>query len=185
MRPLFHALLAGVFALSAGAASALERGYTPSSHPVITSAGHTEAAPRVTHLPDPHAEYRIVFSLSSASNSPSEINPGLDRVARSVNLYTDAGVPLNHLHVVAIVYGGATDLVLDQTHYREKLHADNPNLAVIDELRKAGVEVSVCSQAIAGHHYSFGWVDPRVTVSLSGLTTVTALQAQGYAFMPL
>ena len=61
----------------------------------------------------------------------------------------------------------------------------NPNLPVIARLRAAGVDVAVCGQAVAEHDYPFDAIDRHVTLALSALTTVTELQQQGYALMPL
>jgi intracellular sulfur oxidation DsrE/DsrF family protein len=61
----------------------------------------------------------------------------------------------------------------------------NPNLPLIAELKKAGVTVAVCGQAVAEHHYSYDSVASDVTLSLSALTTVTTLESQGYVLMPL
>lgn len=59
-----------------------------------------------------------------------------------MNLYVASSVPLSHLKFVAIAYGAATPLVLDDAHYREKFGGSNPNLALIERLRKAGVDVA-------------------------------------------
>lgn len=61
----------------------------------------------------------------------------------------------------------------------------NPNLPLIEALKKAGVTVSVCGQAVAEHHFDYGWIANDVTLALSGLTTVTTLESQGYVLMPL
>jgi intracellular sulfur oxidation DsrE/DsrF family protein len=126
-----------------------------------------------------------VFSLTGATAKPDQINPGLERVARTVNLYASAGVPLSHLHFVAIIAGGATAITLDDLHYRKQFTVANPNLPVIGELRKAGVDVAVCGQAVAEHGYPYEAIDKQVTLALSLLTTVTELQQKGYALMPL
>jgi intracellular sulfur oxidation DsrE/DsrF family protein len=126
-----------------------------------------------------------VFSLTKASDKPDQINPGIERVARTLNLYVSAGVPLDHLKFVAVAYGAATGLVLDDEHYRAQFGTANPNLAVISQLRKAGVDVAVCGQAMSEHHYPNDWASKDVTLSLSALTTITMLEQQGYALMPL
>lgn len=152
---------------------------------VITAAGAYHPLPQAAYQPDPAANYKVVFSLSKDSDKPDQINPGLERVARTVNLYAAAGVPLNHLKFVAVVYGPATALVLDDAHYKAKLGVANPNLVVIAQLRKAGVDVAVCGQAMAEHHFPNEWASKDVTLSLSALTTITELEQQGYALMPL
>lgn len=153
---------------------------------VITAAGEIHAVPPdAVYIPNPAATYKVVFALTHASKDPAAVSPALERVARTVNLYAGAGVPLDHLKFVAIAYGPATALVLDDAHYRQLFHVDNPNLPVIRELARHGIKVVVCGQAVMEHHYRFEWVDHAVPVALSALTTITELQQQGYALMPL
>lgn len=152
--------------------------------PTIHDAGKIHPMPRAAYQPDPHATYKVVFSLSHFGAKPGEVSPSLEHVARAVNLYVNAGVPLSHLKFVAIAAGPATPIALDDAQYRAKYGVANPNLSVIEQLRKAGVDVAVCAQAVAEHQFQYTWIDPRVTVALSGLTTVIDLQQQGYALMP-
>lgn len=153
--------------------------------PTIHSAGKMHELPQASYKPDSKATYKIVFSLTKAASKPDEVNPGIERVARTVNLYTWAGVPLKHLHIVAVAAGGATAIALDNVHYRQQFGTDNPNLPVIAELRKAGVDIAVCGQAVAEHKYPYDAIDKSVTLALSALTTITELQHKGYALMPL
>jgi intracellular sulfur oxidation DsrE/DsrF family protein len=153
--------------------------------PTIAGAGKIHPLPQAAYQPDRQATYKVVFSLSKAGDKPSEVSPSLDHVARAVNLYVSAGVPLSQLKFVAIAAGPATPIVLNDTQYRKKYGVANPNLALIAQLRKAGVDVAVCAQAVAEHDFHDDWVDSHVTVALSGLTTVINLQQQGYALMPL
>jgi intracellular sulfur oxidation DsrE/DsrF family protein len=82
-------------------------------------------------------------------------------------------------------YGAATDGALDDEHYRQKYGIDNPNLNLIRKLRNAGVDVAVCGQAAAEHQDQYEWIAPEVTLALSALTTITTLEHQGYALVPL
>ena len=143
------------------------------------------ALPQAAYQPDAKATYKVVFGFTGAAAKPDQVSPGLERVARTVNLYVHAGVPLKHLHFVAIAYGAATAIALDDAHYQKQYGVPNPNLPVIAQLRKAGVAVAVCGQAVAEHEYQYDWIDQRVTLALSALTTITELQQQGYALMPL
>lgn len=153
--------------------------------PTIAGAGRIHPMPKAAYQPDRQATYKVVFSLSKAGEKPDQVSPALDHVARAVNLYVNAGVPLSHLKFVAIAAGAATPIVLNDTQYRNKYGVANPNLALIAQLRKAGVDVAVCAQAMAEHDFHYDWVDSHVTVALSGLTTVINLQQQGYALLPL
>lgn len=153
--------------------------------PVVTHAGRMHPLPDAAYQPDRAATYKVVFALTHGSAKPGEVNPGLQRVARTVNLYASAGVPLDHMKFVAIASGAATSIALDDAHYEKQYGVANPNLPVIRELRKDGIDVAVCGQAVAEHHYEFDWVDKSVTLALSALTTITELQQKGYALMPL
>ena len=79
----------------------------------------------------------------------------------------------------------ATPLALDDAHYRAAVGVGNPNTELIEKLRAAGVDVSVCGQAVAEHHYSYDWIGKHVTLTLSALTTITTLQHQGYSLVPM
>lgn len=153
--------------------------------PTIKGAGKMHALPDAAYQPDRNATYKVVFSLTKAAEKPDQINPGIDHVARTVNLYVHAGVPLDHLKFVAIAYGAATPLALDDAQYKRLYHVANPNLPVIEQLRKDGIDVAVCGQAWAEHHFDYAWLDPHVTLALSGLTTITELEQKGYGLMPL
>ncbi|WP_414447018.1 DsrE family protein [Burkholderia sp. 22PA0099] len=153
--------------------------------PAISGYGPIHDLPDAAFKPDPNQSYRIVFALTQGAKSPDKVNPALDHVARTVNLYAAAGVPLSHLKFVAVAYGEATPSMLDDTHYRSVYGVANPNLPLIALLKRAGLTIAVCGQAVAEHHYAYDWISPEVTLALSGLTTVTTLETQGYALMPL
>lgn len=153
--------------------------------PPITAAGSYQPLPWAAYQPNPTNTYKVVFLVTDGNEKPGEVNPALERVARTVNLYAASGVPLDHLKFVAVVYGEATPIVLDDEHYEALLGVANPNLSVIAQLRKVGVDVTVCGQAMTEHHYRDEWVAEGVAINLSALTTITELEQQGYALMPL
>ena len=179
IRPLVPVLLAlGLFSTTVLAGDSFWQ------TPTIVGAGKIHPMPQAAYQPDRQATYKVVFSLSHFGAKPTEVSSSLEHVARAVNLYVNAGVPLSHLKFVAIAAGPATPIALNDVQYRKKYGVANPNLAVIAQLRKAGVDVAVCAQAVAEHDFQYDWIDSSVTVALSGLTTVINLQQQGYALMP-
>ncbi|HUN76516.1 MAG TPA: DsrE family protein [Steroidobacteraceae bacterium] len=153
--------------------------------PAIEGAGRMHPLPRAAYQPSPRETYKVVFAVAARASKPTDVNPGLERVARTVNLYASAGVPLDHLKFVAVLYGPATDAALDDAHYRQSFGTSNPNLDVIGKLRHAGVDVAICGQALAEHHYQYDWVAPQLTLALSALTTITVLEHRGYTLVPL
>jgi intracellular sulfur oxidation DsrE/DsrF family protein len=152
--------------------------------PALTGVGKMHPLPNAAYQPQKAAIYKIVFSATQAGGKPGEVT-SLDQVARAVNLYASAGVPLDHLKFVAVLHGDATAAALDNAHYRQKFGVDNPNLELIRKLRAAGIDVAVCGQAMAEHHFQYEWIAADVTLALSALTTITVLENEGYALMPL
>ena len=179
-------MLAGL-ALAAGMAARPARATgTPFwTTPTIQGYGKMHYLPHAAYKPSPAATYKVVFAMTLAASKPGVVDPALDHVARAVNLYVAAGVPLSHLKFVAIAYGPATSLALDDAHYEAMFHVPNPNLDLIAKLRKAGVDVAVCGQAVAEHHFQYAWIAHGVTIALSALTTLTTLQHEGYALVPM
>ncbi|WP_429289552.1 DsrE family protein [Paraburkholderia sp. CI3] len=153
--------------------------------PAIAGYGKMHFATRAAYKPDASRSHKVVFAVTRAPSKPTEVNDSLDRVARTVNLYVASGVSLQNLQFIAIVSGAATPLALDDAHYREKFGVPNPNLPLIVKLRQAGIDVAVCAQAVAEHDFDENWIDQHLTLALSGLTTATVLQQQGYALLPL
>jgi intracellular sulfur oxidation DsrE/DsrF family protein len=187
MNPIRHATLAGIFlaisasALAAGDPSSQEFWQTPA----LVGVGKVHPLPQAAYQPQQQETYNVVFSITKAADTPAAINPSLEHVARTVNLYTCAGVPLSHLRFVAVIYDQAIDAALDDEHYHQKYGVDNPNLALIRTLRNAGIDVAVSGETIADHQEQSQWIVPQVTLALSGLTTITNLEHQGYVLMPL
>jgi intracellular sulfur oxidation DsrE/DsrF family protein len=153
-------------------------------NPTIKEAGAIVALPNAGLQPDKNTDYKVVFNVNGAS-PPEKVLVGLDRVARTVNLFTSAGVSLSHLHFVAVVHGPATPAILDDAHYKEKFGVDNPNTKLIAELEKAGVQVVVCGQALAHNKFPDAWVNPQVEITLAALVDLVILQHDGYVLVPL
>lgn len=186
IRVVLVSLLMLSFATGASAAAVPGSWNPPAdfwSTPTIAGYGRIHYESSFAFQPQADQSYKIVVALTSGAAKPEQVSPALDHVARIVNLYVAAGVPLAHLKIVGIAYGAATPAVMDNAHYRARYGVANPNLKLISELRKAGVTVAVCAQAVAEHHIKYDWVSKEVTIALSGLTTVTVLEHDGYTLM--
>lgn len=163
---------------------------TPSSSARFTAVpgfGAPFAAPGADVQVDPALRYRVVFPATRAGATSGDTLPALERVARFLNLLSAAGRRTATGDVVVVISGPATTAVLSDAAWRAR-HPErgegNPNLPIIRALRDAGAVVSVCSQALHGQKIAAADVDGSVRQDLSAMTTLAALQAQGYALIP-
>jgi len=128
---------------------------------------------------------KIVFQINRNEGDIRKPNVGLERVARVTNLYYAAGVPLDQLKFVVSINGDAVSSALNNDQFSKAYGVDNPNLKLISELKKAGVQVTICDQSVAFHQLDRNWIDPMVTHTISSGTTVATLENSGYAFLML
>ena len=130
--------------------------------------------------PDPNIEYRIVVDLKTLQRDKESINPGLNNVARMLNLHGLGGVKAENLNVAVAIHGGATDVILNNEAYQKKYELDNPNLQLINELKEAGVKLYVCGQSLLARNYEHDEVNTQIKIGLSMLTVVTTYMHKGY-----
>jgi intracellular sulfur oxidation DsrE/DsrF family protein len=133
--------------------------------------------------PNPDLDYKIVIDLKAASSDPARINPGLNNVARMLNLHAAGGVSLENLKVTAAIHGSATHSVLDNKGYQKKYGMDNPNLKLISQLKASGVELYICGQSLLARNNGLDNINPDITIALSMLTVVTEHQMKGYGLL--
>lgn len=155
------------------------------STPAIPGYGKIHYVDTAAFKPRADLSNKVVFQINKSEGEMTSPNRGLERVARVTNLYVAAGVPVEKLDFVVSINSDAVPAALNNEQFRRVYGVDNPNLKLIDELRKAGVEVSICDQSVAFHHLQRDWIDKSVTHTLSSGTTVATLQNRGYAFLQL
>lgn len=177
-------------ALAAACGLALWLAGSPTAHPQALLAGPAKVFPRIPSaggivpLPQaacqPRAGLKVVFDIT-ADTPPGEVNKGLERAARLLNLYASAGMKDSDVQVALVLHGAATKSVLLDAAYRQRFQTEkNPNLPVLQELAQAGAAVYVCGQALAQQQMPVHEVAPPAVVALSALTAVINHQADGY-----
>lgn len=149
------------------------------ANPIIKNFGTIYEIPDAIN-PDTEIEYKVVIDLKTLQRDKESINPGLNNVARMMNLHGLGGVKPENLKVAVAIHGGATDVILNNEAYKKKYELDNPNLALIDELKEAGVELYVCGQSLLARQYPFEDVNKQINIGLSMLTVVTTYMHKGY-----
>lgn len=139
--------------------------------------------PNAKEMPSKTTVHKVVFDMATGGK-PGEVHPMLSAVARYVNTLAKTGVPEANRQVAVVFHQGATDFVMTNESYKARHEGqNNPNLAMIQSLKKAGVDFRVCGQAVLGRKIDHKDVAPEIQVDLWALTTLIALQQQGYVLI--
>ena len=139
--------------------------------------------PGAKELPDPNMTYKVVFDLASAAPKVEEVNPGLTMVVRYLNTLAKYGVPADHRKIAVVFHRGATNVILNNETFKERTGHDNPNIALIQQMKKAGVDFRVCGQAVLANKIEPKTIQPEIELDLWALTTIVNLQLQGYVHL--
>lgn len=150
-------------------------------YPHIKDAGGVALLPKAPY--QPKAEAKVLFDITVAAK-PADVNKGLDRVARLINLYAGHGVPPDGLQVVVVLHGSAIDSALTDAAYQRRTGAvANPNLPLLRQLHAAAVKVYVCGQTLAQKGYSHQELAAPLEVAVSAMLVNVQSQNDGYAVL--
>jgi ubiquinone/menaquinone biosynthesis C-methylase UbiE/intracellular sulfur oxidation DsrE/DsrF family protein len=153
------------------------------SFPIIPDQGGALPLPKAVE--QPRTGVKVVMD-ATADSKPAEVNKGLERVARLLNLYGVTKLQASDIRITIVLHGEATKSVLKDAAYKARFQLDqNPNLPLIQELRKVGVEVLVCGQALNYKGFPDSDVAEGVSVAASALTVIINRQTDGYSYLPV
>ena len=140
-----------------------------------------------TEIPDPNIDYKILFEITG--NNPDstikEINYGLAEIARVINLHVASGVPVKRIMPVIVAHAGVLHSLKNNVAFQKKYKIDNPNIKIIDDLKKLGAKFIVCGQAMAFLEVTKEELLPDIKVSLTAQTVLTYYQLKEYVWHPL
>lgn len=140
--------------------------------------------PNAKEMPNPAIQHKVAFDVATANPKGSAVHPMLMAVARYVNTLANTGVPAEKRKVAVVFHQGSTDYIMRNDAYRARHEGeDNPNLTMIQALKKAGVDLRVCGQAVLGRQIDAKDIAPEIQVDYWALTTIIALQQQGYVLI--
>ncbi len=154
------------------------------SGPLIQSGGEVYATPHIDFATPVDITYKVAFDLSRRGTSATSVNDGLNSLARFLNMHAQAGVPASQMQLAVVVHGGAARDLLRNAEYKERTGEDNPNIAMVEELWKAGVRIIVCGQTAAASGFTKDMFVEPVQIALSAMTAFAVLQEQGYHVNP-
>jgi intracellular sulfur oxidation DsrE/DsrF family protein len=137
--------------------------------------------PGAKELPDPNMTYKVVFDIGKAAPKVDEVNPGLATVARYLNTLAKTGVSADHRKIAVVFHQGGTEIVQNNDAFKARNNGhDNPNIALIQNLKNAGVDFRVCGQAVLGSKIDPKTIQPEIELDLWALTTIVNLELRGY-----
>ena len=157
---------------------------TRQTGPVIDKFGATFAVPEGSVMPPRDGDYRVKFDVATSASDPSAVNPGIESVARFLNMQVRAGVPATQMKLALIVHGSAGRDLLGHAGYKKRHGVDNPNLPLLDALDRAGVRIYLCGQTAAGRGLGWDEIAPVAKVALSAMTAHAMLAREGYSTNP-
>ncbi len=137
--------------------------------------------PNAREIPDAKTDYKVLFDAARGPEKTTDVNPMLTAVARYVNTLAKVGVPAEHRKIAVIFHQGATPAILKSEEFKKRNNGqDNPNIAIIQALTKAGVEFHVCGQAVLGAKIDPNDIQPEIQLDLWALTTIVNMELRGY-----
>ncbi|WP_344805107.1 DsrE family protein [Allohahella marinimesophila] len=131
----------------------------------------------------PDTVYSIVFDVAESGDQPGQVLPGLERVARFLNLAALAKVPEENLKLVVVLHDEATAAAFEDNTYHTLYGRINPSLDLITRLKEANVEILVCGQALAHQNISTEKVVEPVNIAAAAVSVLADYQLSGYALI--
>jgi intracellular sulfur oxidation DsrE/DsrF family protein len=171
------AVIALTWALVAAAAA-------PDQLQPVTQADPYVAVPNSTFLANHRAEYRVLFEGRHGADRPDQLAPVVNMAGTEINTLAAHAVKRANVHFVVVFHTTPADeAVLDNAHYRAKYGMENPNLPALAALRREGVELYVCGQALLADGVPLDAVSPDVKIAEDGLVVLMSYGARGYAHL--
>ena len=136
--------------------------------------------PGAHEYPDPKLTYKIVFDLAGGPDTPDKVNPELRGVAEFINTLAKYNVPASHRIIAVVFHQKSTPAILINDEYRKRYNTDNPNIALVQAMKKAGVDFRVCGQAVLGMKIDPKTIQPEIQLDLWAGMTIPNLMMRGY-----
>lgn len=156
----------------------------PSRGPIIQDFGPVYTVPDPGLATPMLQELKLRFDVSETASDPKTLSARLETAARFLNMHGKAGVSAERLKVAVVVHGAASKDVLNNEAYRKRHGIDNPNLPLLEALKRAGVRVYLCGQSAGSRGIAAAEMAPSVQMALSAMTAHLVLNAEGYVLNP-
>lgn len=166
-----------------------ERVEAKAQYPLLKGSKNSGVIPvkDAVEIPDPNIDYKILFELTgnNPDSTAKDINAGLDEIARVINLHIAAGIPTKRIIPVIVVHAAALHALKNNEAYQKKYKLDNPNIRLINDLKKIGAKFIACGQAMEFFEVKKEEFLPDIKISLTAQTVLTQYQLRGYVWHPV
>ncbi len=119
----------------------------------------------------------------TAATKPGEVNAGLERAARVLNLYGAAGLKASDAKIAIVLHGDAAQAAVSDKALLATGTEANANLPLIAQLHRAGVDIMVCGQTLARKQIPHADISEGVVIVTSTMTALMNRQADGASLM--
>ncbi len=144
--------------------------------PIIKQNGEAFFTPKAVETPDNMKEYQVLFDITKTAGNKEKINPGLEHIARFINVYGLYDVPLSNMNIAAIIHGDAIEIATNHEG-----HTDNQKL--IEALMKNGVQFYVCSQSLFHNNYIPDDVNKNMIIAASAMNVLVDFQIKNFQIL--
>jgi predicted methyltransferase/intracellular sulfur oxidation DsrE/DsrF family protein len=156
-------------------------GLQPLQFPLIAGYGGVIALPDAAE--PPRAGAKLLLDVT-ADARPGDVNKGLERAARILNLYGLAGMKSSDIRLVVVLHGEATKSGLNDDFYVPRFGVEqNPNLPLLHALKQAGVEVFVCGQALNYKGFPSASVSGDAQIAAAAVTVIANRLQDGFGIV--
>jgi intracellular sulfur oxidation DsrE/DsrF family protein len=176
-------IIAAIASVVLGIATPAIAEWPQAQSPAIPDADGYVSIPGAAVPPDKTQKYLALFDATQAAASPTQLVPALNMLGSELNALAASGVPLVNARFVVVFHGDAMAGILDEAHYQAKFGVSNPNLKVLAQLKKAGVEMFVCGQNLAFDKVDPKGLAPEVRIASDALIVIMTYHRKGYALL--
>ncbi len=138
--------------------------------------------PNEHELPNPNVVYKVAFDIAKDAPKIEDVHPGLLKIAEYYNTLAKHGIPADHMKFVLVFHQKGGELALTNEVYKTRHDGhDNPNITLLHNMKKAGIDLRVCGQGVMGMKVEQSAILPDIQIDLWAMVTLINFAEQGYA----
>lgn len=169
-----------VAALLAAAAARAQQ----ATGPVIMLGGKHAPVPNMTFTVPTDLDYKVVWDIEVGAKQAAELNDAYNVPARFVNQGAALGFARSRVQGAVVIHGSAGEEMLNNAEYKARKGVDNPNIGLLEQMARAGVQIILCGQTVDTRKLPRDKILPFVKIAPSAAWAHAALLRQGYTANP-